>query len=286
MNAAAIHASPNASSVRRRAVRGLVIGVAAAVVMAYLGALGTGSAPFLHRLAYWATVIMPGSVLGVAIYEMMRGWGGLADRRVMEIAVIALLVSVPHSFLVIVASALFFSLSAITPELVLNFWLAVLVVSLVLTAINHLAASEPADAMQTPLAPRPAADPALPVVPPVAARAGDDGPAALLAPPGPIAEKLPSRLRGARLIAMSAEDHYLRVHTEAGSDLVLMRLGDACALLPEEAGAKVHRGWWVAKSAVEGHTRLSGKVTLTLTGGLTVPVSRAMQATLREQGWS
>jgi len=286
MNAAAIHASPNASSVRRRAVRGLVIGVAAAVVMAYLGALGTGSAPFLHRLAYWATVIMPGSVLGVAIYGMMRGWGGLADRRVMEIAVIALLVSVPHSFLVIVASALFFGLSAITPELVLNFWIAVLVVSLVLTAINHLAASEPADAMQTPLAPRPAADPAVPVVPPVAARAGDDGPAALLAPPGPIAEKLPSRLRGARLIALSAEDHYLRVHTEAGSDLVLMRLGDACALLPEEAGAKVHRGWWVAKSAVEGHTRLSGKVTLTLTGGLIVPVSRAMQATLRKQGWS
>jgi hypothetical protein len=228
---------------------------------------------------------MPGSVIGVAVYEMVRGWGGFAGRRVIEIAVIALLVSVPHSFLVIVASALFFGLSAITPELVLNFWLAVLVVSLVLTVINHLAASEPADAVHTPLAPRPTADPALSVAPAVVALARDDGPAALPAPPGPIAEKLPSRLRGARLIAMSAEDHYLRVHTEAGSDLVLMRLGDACALLPEEAGARVHRGWWVAKSAVEGRTRLSGKLTLTLTGGLTVPVSRAMQATLREQGW-
>lgn len=284
MNAAAIHASPNASSVRRRAVRSLAIGVAAALVLAYLGALGTGSAPFLYRLAYWATVIMPGSVLGVAVYEMVRGWGGLAGRRVIEIAAIALLVSVPHSFMVIIASALFFGLSAITLELVLNFWLAVLVVSLVLTAINHLAASEPAEAVQTPLAPRPT-DSALPVAPAVAAQAGDDGPAALLAPPVPIAEKLPPRLRGARLIAMSAEDHYLRIHTEAGSDLVLMRLSDASALLPDGAGARVHRGWWVAKSAVEGRTRLSGKLTLTLTGGLTVPVSRAMQATLREQGW-
>lgn len=285
MNAAAIHDARNASSVRRRAVRSLAIGVAAAVVMAYLGALGTGSAPFLHRLAYWATVILPGSVIGLAVYEMVRSWGRLADRRVIEIAVIAFLVSVPHSFMVIVASALFFGLSAITPELVLNFWLAVLVVSLVLTAINHLAASERAGAVQPPLAPRPAADPAFPAAPAVAALAGDDGPAALLTPPGPIAEKLPPRLRGARLIAMSAEDHYLRIHTEAGSDLVLMRLSDACALLPDEAGARVHRGWWVAKNAVEGRTRLSGKLTLTLIGGLRVPVSRAMQATLREQGW-
>ncbi len=286
MNAAAIHDARNASSVRRRAVRSLAIGVAAALVMAYLGALGTGSAPFLHRLAYWATVILPGSVIGLAVYEMVRGWGGLGDRRVIEIAVIALLVSVPHSFMVIVASALFFGLSAITPELVFNFWLAVLLISLVLTAINHLAAGEQADVAPAPLAPGPATDSALPVAPAVVALAGAGSPPALLAPPGPIAEKLPSRLREARLIAMSAEDHYLRVHTDAGSDLVLMRLGDACALLPEEAGARVHRGWWVAKSAVEGRTRLSGKLTLTLTGGLTVPVSRAMQATLREQGWN
>ena len=283
MNAAAIHDARNASYVRRRAVRSLAIGVAAAVVMAYLGMLGTGSTSFVNRLVYWATVILPGSVIGLAVYEMVRGWGGLAGRRVIEITLIALLVSVPHSFMVIVASALFFGLSAITPELVLNFWLAVLVVSLVLTAINHLAAGEQAEVAQAPLAPRPATDPALLAAPAVVALAGEDGLAALLAPPGPIAEKLPSRLRGARLIAMSAEDHYLRIHTEAGSDLVLMRLSDACALLPEKAGARVHRGWWVAKCAVEGRTRLAGKVTLTLTGGLIVPVSRTMQATLREQ---
>ena len=64
-----------------------------------------------------------------------------------------------------------------------------------------------------------------------------------------------------------------------------MRMVDACALLPESAGARVHRSWWAARGAVEALARREGKAELTLQGGLAVPVSRAMQAALREQGW-
>jgi DNA-binding LytR/AlgR family response regulator len=281
MNQPAFHASPNAHPLRARALRGLGIGLAAAVVLAVLGAMNTGQAPFGYRLLYWASVILPGSLLGIAVQTAVSVWGGLAGRRWTEIAVVALLVSVPHTFMVIVATALFFGLDAITPGVVVFFGLTVLMVALVLTTINHLAAPPAA----APAYPSP---PEVPAAAPVSSTAPEPAPdavQALPALPEMIAEKLPVRLRQARLIAIEAEDHYLRIHTDAGSDLVLMRMTDACALLPEAAGARVHRSWWAARAAVETLARREGKAELTLQGGLTVPVSRAMQASLRDQGW-
>lgn len=258
----------------------MVIGFAAALLLAYLGAFGTGPAPALLRLAYWIAVILPGSLIGMAIQEIMRGWGALSHNRWAEIVVVALLISLPHSFMVIVASALFFGIAAITPGLVFDFWIAVLVVSLVLTAINYLAAGEAAAAPPViPPAP-PLAEPAAPAAP----GAGTDAPPALPPLPELVAEKLPARLRQARVIAIEAEDHYLRIHTEAGSDLVLMRMTDACALLGEAAGLRVHRSWWVARGAIEARARRSGKLELALVGGLVVPVSRTMYGALRELG--
>jgi DNA-binding LytR/AlgR family response regulator len=287
MTGPAVHASPIAHPLRARALRGVMIGLAAALVLAVLGAMNTGQAPFGYRLLYWACVILPGSLLGIAIQTAVLAWGGLAGRRWTEIAVVAVLVSVPHTFMVIVATALFFGIDAITPGVVGFFGLTVLMVALVLTTINHLAAVPASE-------PVPAAAPKGAVGVPTEAAAAEFQPSSepqaastlsLPTLPELIAEKLPVRLRSARLIAIAAEDHYLRIHTEAGSDLVLMRMTDACALLPETAGARVHRSWWAARGAAEGLMRHNGKAQLALRGGLIIPVSRAMQATLREQGW-
>jgi hypothetical protein len=98
-------------------------------------------------------------------------------------------------------------------------------------------------------------------------------------------ERLPLHLRAGRIIAVQAEDHYLRVHTDLGSDLILMRLLDAVAELDGLEGAQTHRSWWVAKGAVRGASRADGRATLVLEGGLTAPVSRSYGATLREAGW-
>lgn len=275
MKPPAFHASPDAHPLRARALRGLAIGLAAAVVLAVLGAMNTGQAPFGYRLLYWASVILPGSMLGIAIQTAVSAWGGFRGQRWTEIAVVALLVSVPHTFTVIVATALFFGLDAITSGVVVFFGLTVLMVALVLTAINHFAAAPEAPPVPA-TSPEPEPEPAHPALLALPA---------LPALPELIAEKLPARLRQARLIAIKAEDHYLRVHTDAGSDLVLMRMTDACALLPEAAGARVHRSWWAARGAVETLARREVKAELTLQTGITVPVSRAMQTTLREQGW-
>ena len=156
----AVHASRNAGDAKSQALRGLAIGLIAAAVLAYLGAMGTQAAPFLQRLAYWAAVILPGSLLGLGINALVRGWGGLAAHRWAEAGLVALLVSLPHSFVVIVVSALFFGIGLITPIVVLEFWLAVLLISVVLTTINYLATGHQVVQAAVMPMPQPAPEPA------------------------------------------------------------------------------------------------------------------------------
>jgi hypothetical protein len=103
--------------------------------------------------------------------------------------------------------------------------------------------------------------------------------------PSPWRQRLPAALRDAELLALEAEDHYLRVHTVAGSTLILLRLSDAMAELGPEAGAQVHRSFWVARGAVASIQRDNGRPSLILKGGLKVPVSRGHQAKIKAMGW-
>jgi DNA-binding LytR/AlgR family response regulator len=92
-------------------------------------------------------------------------------------------------------------------------------------------------------------------------------------------------VKGAVIYAVSAEDHYLRLHTSKGSELILMRLSDAISELDGLEGAQTHRSWWVAREAVESVKRDGDRVTLQLTGGAEAPVSRPNVRALREAGW-
>lgn len=105
------------------------------------------------------------------------------------------------------------------------------------------------------------------------------------AQPAPILARLPPKLRGAALYAVEAEDHYIRLHTSAGSDLVLLRFSDALAELRGIEGAQVHRSWWVARAAVESSHREDGKLLLVLRGGTKAPVSRSYTRALKDEGW-
>jgi DNA-binding LytR/AlgR family response regulator len=105
------------------------------------------------------------------------------------------------------------------------------------------------------------------------------------APPPKFLARLPAQLAGAEIFAVEAEDHYLRLHTSLGQDLILMRLADAIAELEGFEGAQTHRSWWVAKAAVTGAERSDGRATLTLKDGAEVPVSRGFAKQLRSAGW-
>jgi hypothetical protein len=89
---------------------------------------------------------------------------------------------------------------------------------------------------------------------------------------------------GHDLLALEMEDHYLRIHTTVGSDLILLRLRDALGELGPERGRQVHRSWWVADGAVSGAER-GARPMLVLRNGLKVPVSKSFREQAREMGW-
>lgn len=96
---------------------------------------------------------------------------------------------------------------------------------------------------------------------------------------------LPDR---ARLLAISTDDHYVVIHTDQGDLRHLMRLSDAAAQLEGFPGMRVHRSHWVAFAAVEDVIREGRKLSLRLSSGQEVPVSRAnapeVLEALRAQG--
>jgi hypothetical protein len=94
--------------------------------------------------------------------------------------------------------------------------------------------------------------------------------------------RLPNRL-GKEVVALEAEDHYLRVHTTLGSDLILMRLSDAIAAIGPDLGLQVHRSWWVAHDAILEFVRSEQRTYLTLHNGLLVPVGRTYSGAVRSR---
>lgn len=96
--------------------------------------------------------------------------------------------------------------------------------------------------------------------------------------------RLPIRYRTAELYAVSAEDHYLRVHTSFGEELILMRLADAMRELSGAGGLQVHRSWWVSKAAVRDTNRQGGKLSLVLASGKEAPVSRTFLPEVKAAG--
>lgn len=143
------------------------------------------------------------------------------------------------------------------------------------TVITALAAAVP---LWLELHGRPPPAPPEPIPPAPVPCAPATGPAFLA--------RLPAKL-GRDLLALEMEDHYIRVHTAAGSDLILMRLRDAIAELSGLDGRQVHRSYWVAAAAVCGVERKpDGKLTLVLRNGMHVPVSRSFAAGVRAAGWA
>jgi hypothetical protein len=128
---------------------------------------------------------------------------------------------------------------------------------------------------------------------PAAAFQGVETSSAIKSPPsrqalpdgaGAFLDRLPPRL-GRELLCLQMEDHYVRAHTERGSDLILTPLKDAIAELGEVEGMQVHRSWWVARAAVAEPVANGRNLVLQLVNGLRVPVSRPSVAKLKAAGW-
>ncbi|MFC3079345.1 LytTR family DNA-binding domain-containing protein [Phenylobacterium terrae] len=235
-------------------VRGLAIAAAVGLFLAFSGAFGTGEAPAARRYPYWVGLLLIGALWGPFVSRLFFRPG--EPRKGVWLRVIAVALVLAATLTGVVALATAVVLGERMPLARLP-WLfsAVAAISGAMTALNVLISGP---------------------------RAQDAAPAP--APPK-FLERLPLKLRGAEVWAVEAEDHYLRLHTSKGQDLILLRLSDAVDELQGLEGAQVHRSWWVARDAIVDARRNDGRATLTLKDGSEVPVSRTYARELREKGW-
>ncbi|MDZ4371940.1 MAG: LytTR family DNA-binding domain-containing protein [Phenylobacterium sp.] len=236
-------------------LRGIAVGASAAAFLTLTGAFGTDDVPLLARAGYWFGLIGLGYLWGATVSRLFFDGGRLQTGRPwLDVLLATLVMSTPFTLVVWAASTVFFG-GRMTLSTLPVFYGSVFVVSLAITAINMLI-----ERGRHP-----------------ATHAG--------ATPPRFLERLPLKLRGAEVWAVEAEDHYLRLHTSKGQDLILMRLADAVAELEGIEGVQVHRSWWVARDAKVAARRGDGRATLTLRDGAQVPVSRTYAGVLRERGW-
>lgn len=233
--------------------RGLAVAAVAGVFMAVIGAFDTIEAPLAQRVLYWVPTMTVGALFGIAASWIVSRPRRIGDNPWLLWAAVSLAVSIPTTAFVWLYTEFLFD---IPDSALLYLFPNVLVVAAAMTAIMML------------------------VYRPGAATHAASGQTQVR-----FLDRLPPKLRGGVIYAVSAEDHYLRLHTSKGSDLILMRLSDAIAELDGLEGAQTHRSWWVSREAVEDVRREGERVTLILVGGIEAPVSRPNVRPLRAAGW-
>ena len=239
-------------------MRGVALALAGGALLAFSGAFGLGEASLISRLSYWLPVMLLGATWGHLCSRLIERHVDIDRRPWLTIIALTLLVSGPLAVAVWAISGLFFNEGReLIPAQLPEFFLPVMVVTAALSTLNIFLGRTP-----------------------VQTHAAVPG-----AKPARFIDRLPFRLRGAVVRAVQSEDHYLRIHTDRGSDLILMRLSDALTELEGLEGAQTHRSWWVARDAVRDVSRGDGRATLTLEGGVEAPVSRRYAKALRDAGW-
>lgn len=245
-------------SPRRRFAADLTILVAIGLLMGTLGPYGTTSTPLALRHLYWLITIVGGGVIGLAVERLL---GTRIPERWLRVLLVALGMTPPVTLFVLAANRIMLGDEGDPVPAYLRLLWDVFAISLPIMAVRALVWREPLIETRT-----------------------------LVEPPLPESEaafrrRLSAKHRTARLIAVEAHDHYLRVHTDAGSELITMRFADALAELARVHGYRVHRSWWVAADAIESVRWSRGSGTARLGGSLEVPVSRTYRPLLKEAGW-
>lgn len=101
--------------------------------------------------------------------------------------------------------------------------------------------------------------------------------------PPAVLDRLPQHI-GRNVLALEAEDHYVRVHTDQGNTLLPARFSDMMLALHTLDGVRVHRSYWVRRSSVASVRQQGRGLELTLSNGMKVPVSHGYKELARQAG--
>ncbi len=237
----------------------LVLLLAIGLFMGAIGPFGTDAVPAIRRMPYWSICMIGGGLVGVLLDNLLLPRVRPAALRTVVVSVamspaVGLLVMGTGYFLIVQP----FGLLAYVVLLG-----QVFVVSLAAMAVRALVWRRVEPIVETRV---------------------------IIEPPLPGAEavfrrRLSAGRRSARLIAVEAHDHYLRVHTDAGVELLTMRFADALDELAQAHGYRIHRSWWICADAIVSVKWRRGGGEAMLAGDLTAPISRTYTDVLRSAGW-
>ncbi|QBX99519.1 LytTR family transcriptional regulator [Rhodophyticola sp. CCM32] len=221
-----------------------------AAILALVGPFGTDRVlSFWPRLAYWGGIALGSYSIGY--------WSGQLLKPVVPVRGGVLLIGIVTGLgvtgLVVVLNYLVFAQSPARDEIA-SFIATVVSIAMIITVMLDIAGRQLG--ASTDLATKPTI---------------------------PLLDRLPLEKRG-RLVALCVEDHYVRVRTTKGEEMLLMRLSDAIREAGPVEGIQVHRSHWVALAAVKAGRRDGDRAILTMSHGADIPVSRSRLAEARAAG--
>jgi hypothetical protein len=237
--------------------------LAIGLVLGWLGPYGTyGCLGLSDRLVFWMFRSLLAGMVCLAVFELVIATRfGASWPPLKRVLTCTLMASVPCALIGFTLAVLFRHAPASPLEFVDLFARTTIVTAVV--GIPLLLARTPKAWGNPP-----------PTLPEPAAKQGEPG----------FLRRIPARL-GTNLLHIEVEDHYLRLHTDRGSDLILLRLSDAVGELDAAIGRQVHRSHWVSRHAVAAVERSGHRTYLVLTCGTRIPVSRTYLPALRRDGW-
>ncbi|HEY6455625.1 MAG TPA: LytTR family transcriptional regulator DNA-binding domain-containing protein [Steroidobacteraceae bacterium] len=209
----------------------LAIAVIAATFMAIVGPFGTWMEPLPERLGFWIIGVVASVWVGFGLDRCLRRVVWFRHRPTIRALTNVALFAAPAGLIASSAASLIQG----APINWALYWQTVpqmLLVGFGFVGLFHLAARRNV---------------------PAASRITDDPTMGGL---------LPLKLSGARLLAMEAEDHYVRIHTDRGASLILTAFETALTKVAQLDGMRIHRSWWVARAAVVGIQRDDGRAVL------------------------
>lgn len=244
-----------------------LISIAAGVMMATVGAFGTGAIPLGQRAAFWAVLmtmeIVKWQVWLIATVRRDSDWMR-ACLIGMPLLAIVLPFEIQASFAVVGVDV---RIGAG------DIWARALVIGTIILVVVSLVHRWQVSGDRA--APTPLAGSTIEALAPI-----------IQDQPRPALLDRAGLSRTDDLHAIEAEDHYCRLHlAQGGSVLLHLRFGDAMAQLSGIDGLQINRGLWVASGAVRGAVRDGRRWRLVLAGGQRMPVSTRHAAAVRQRGW-
>ncbi len=240
----------------------------AVVLLSVSGPFGTFEQfSYGPRFVYWAVVVLTTYVAGQGATTLAIQWlRPRIGQKWPRLVVGSLAGALPVTLILVIINTIAFG--RFQPDDIVKLWLyatiVTVIVVLVLTALGDALRGQTGTAAAPPegqpAVNSPAVDPAAPIL-----------------------ERVPLPQRG-RLLALVVEDHYVDIMTDKGKTLVLMRLADAMRETGDIPGLQIHRSHWVATGAVVKVHRTDGKLTLELSNGLRLPVSRGFMPAVKAAG--